>query len=387
METQLPRAATTSSRPLQNRLLRCGRGPGERSRAPIVVKPGLAGKGTWSVDPGHPSRFKGRCGACRAPTGKICCVTTGGLDDLRDAVGAALREAATRAVMPRCRALKSGEVLAKGPDDLVTAADLEAEAMISARLRELRPGVPVLGEEASHDDQGLRDRVEREGAYWVVDPLDGTKNFVAGEASFGLMVGLVENGSTVAGWIYLPVTDALYDGYLGDRVRRNGEPVTRLVTSALLTGFALTRFAPPEVRTVVEGGIASFIPPPTKGRAARPRRTHTCLRVESTSASTGERRRGTTLRARSWSHSRADDRDGSTVLPTDPAMVGLGSSSLDAPTPGPRCATLCARRVGRCSGSIPAARRAAARAASGRPPRVRGRSSGSPNPGGWRRGA
>jgi fructose-1,6-bisphosphatase/inositol monophosphatase family enzyme len=192
-------------------------------------------------------------------------VTTGGLDDLRHAVGAALREAATRVVMPRFRALKAGEVSAKGPDDLVTVADVEAEALISARLRELRPGVPVLGEEASHDDQGLRDRVEREGAYWVVDPLDGTKNFVAGEASFGLMVGLVENGSTVAGWIYLPATDVLYDGCAGGHVRRNGEPVTRPVTPATLTGFALTRLAPPEVRTVVEDGIASFVPPADEG--------------------------------------------------------------------------------------------------------------------------
>lgn len=195
----------------------------------------------------------------------MCCGTTGGLDDLRDAVGAALREAATRVVMPRFRALKAGEVLTKGLDDLVTAADLEAEELISGRLRELRPGVPVLGEEASHGDQGLRDRVEDEGAYWVVDPLDGTKNFVAGEASFGLMVGLVENGSTVAGWIYLPATDVLYDGHVGDRVRRNGEPVTRPVTPAMLTGFALTRLAPPEVRTVVEDGIASFVPPADDG--------------------------------------------------------------------------------------------------------------------------
>lgn len=192
-------------------------------------------------------------------------MTTGGLDDLRDAVGATLREAATRVVMPRYRSLKSGEVSTKGPDDLVTAADLEAEELISARLRELRPGVPVLGEEASYDDQGLRDRVEREGAYWVVDPLDGTKNFVAGEASFGLMVGLVENGSTVAGWIYLPVTDVLYDGWAGDRVRRNRGPVTRPVTPATLTGFALTRLAPPEVRTLVEDGLASFVAPADDG--------------------------------------------------------------------------------------------------------------------------
>jgi len=181
---------------------------------------------------------------------------------LLDAVGRAIRDVAATAIMPRFRALTDAEVTAKGADDVVTAADVEAEALLTARLNVLRPGLPVLGEESSHSDSGLRARVERRATYWVVDPLDGTKEFVAGRSGFGVMVALVESETTTAAWIYLPVADRLYDGALSVSVRRDGTrlppPESRPGGLEDAMGFALTRFSPPEVRAMVDERMRRF---------------------------------------------------------------------------------------------------------------------------------
>lgn len=191
-------------------------------------------------------------------------MTDSGGESLLDSVGEAMREVSASAIMPRFRTLTDAEVSAKGADDVVTAADVEAEALLTERLNVIRPGLPVLGEESSHSDYGLRARVERRATYWVVDPLDGTKEFVAGRPGFGVMVALVESGTTTAAWIYLPIADRLYDGGLAVSVRRNGtrlpspDPQPRGSETAM--GFALTRFAPPEVRGVVDGRMRGFAP-------------------------------------------------------------------------------------------------------------------------------
>lgn len=188
---------------------------------------------------------------------------TDGVDEsLLDSVGRAIRDVAASAIVPRFRALTEAEVTPKGADDVVTACDLEAEALLTERLNVIRPGLPVLGEESSHSDPGLRARVESRATYWVVDPLDGTKEFVAGRPGFGVMVALVESGTTTAAWIYLPMADRLYDGAVAVAVRRNG---TRLAPTGSsprgmenAVGFALTRFAPPEVRAVVDERMRAF---------------------------------------------------------------------------------------------------------------------------------
>jgi fructose-1,6-bisphosphatase/inositol monophosphatase family enzyme len=189
-------------------------------------------------------------------------VTDGVDESLLDSVGQAIRDVAASAIVPRFRALTHAEVTLKGADDVVTAADLEAEALLTERLRLIRPGLPVLGEESSHSDSGLRARVESGATYWVVDPLDGTKEFVAGRSGFGVMVALVESGTTTASWIYLPIADRLYDAAVEVAVRRNGSRLAptnsppRSMENAL--GFALTRFAPPEVRSVVDERMQAF---------------------------------------------------------------------------------------------------------------------------------
>lgn len=88
----------------------------------------------------------------------------------------------------------------------VTNADTEANALITDALAKLAPHIPIVAEE---------DEVLSEGGhslFWLVDPLDGTRAFVAGEPEFTVNIGLIENGLPVLGVIYAPPQDTLYAG-------------------------------------------------------------------------------------------------------------------------------------------------------------------------------
>lgn len=168
------------------------------------------------------------------------------------AVAALLRAAADEAVLPRWRALRPDQVAAKSrPDDLVTVADTEAEAIITAGLRELSPGTPVIGEEAVAADPSLLDGLTTLPAYWLVDPVDGTGNFVDGSPDFGVMAAYVESGEVAAAWIWLPVHDHLAVAVRGAGATLDGEVVASPdgppPVFADLRGWYSDRFIPPEV--------------------------------------------------------------------------------------------------------------------------------------------
>lgn len=126
--------------------------------------------------------------------------------ELDHAVAKAMREAARRAILPRYVA---GEALAadfKSVGEAVTAADRESEAILTELLQPLQPGAHIVGEEAAHHDPRLLDLLGQ-GTCWIIDPLDGTGNFAAGQQPFGMLVALADEGVPVAGWILDPVTD------------------------------------------------------------------------------------------------------------------------------------------------------------------------------------
>jgi 3'(2'), 5'-bisphosphate nucleotidase len=87
----------------------------------------------------------------------------------------------------------------------VTAADLESNAYLVAAIREACPEEPVLAEESA--DSTARLGAER---LWLVDPLDGTKEFLARNGEFSVMIGLVTDGVPVLGVVYLPARRLLY---------------------------------------------------------------------------------------------------------------------------------------------------------------------------------
>jgi 3'(2'), 5'-bisphosphate nucleotidase len=94
----------------------------------------------------------------------------------------------------------------------LTAADRAAHEVIVARLRALTPELPVLSEESAKIDYRERARWRR---FWLVDPLDGTREFVKRNGEFTVNIALVDDGAPVLGVVYVPVTGVAYLGQRG----------------------------------------------------------------------------------------------------------------------------------------------------------------------------
>lgn len=128
---------------------------------------------------------------------------------LTDQVSAIIRAVAADEILPRFKHLSAGQIREKKPGELVTEADTEAEKAMTPRLRDLIAGSTVVGEEAVAADPTLLSLLEQDGTVWIIDPVDGTANFAKGHARFAVIVALVKDGVTVAGWIYDPLTDRM----------------------------------------------------------------------------------------------------------------------------------------------------------------------------------
>jgi len=128
------------------------------------------------------------------------------IDPKTDDIEALMREAADLCILPRFRALGDGDVTEKnGPMDLVTVADQEAEVFLTERLEKIVPGSRVIGEEAVSQGTISQDLLLEDRDLWLVDPVDGTYNFVQGSDDFGVMVAFLRKGEVVQSWILLPV--------------------------------------------------------------------------------------------------------------------------------------------------------------------------------------
>jgi myo-inositol-1(or 4)-monophosphatase len=96
------------------------------------------------------------------------------------------------------------QVSLKGPANFVTMADKRAEEMLYEDLTKARPGYGFLGEEG-----GIREGADK-SHIWIVDPLDGTTNFLHSIPQFAISIGLQREGTMIAGLIYNPANDELY---------------------------------------------------------------------------------------------------------------------------------------------------------------------------------
>jgi len=108
----------------------------------------------------------------------------------------------------------------------LTQADLESNAIICAALAEYYPDIPILSEEnkaATYE--------ERKGwtYFWLIDPIDGTKEFVKKNGEFTVNIALVHNGVPVLGVVYAPVLEDMYAGKKGEGAFKNGQrlPLTK----------------------------------------------------------------------------------------------------------------------------------------------------------------
>lgn len=128
------------------------------------------------------------------------------------------------------------QISRKGPADFVTHADLKAEAIIREELETARPDFGFLMEE-SGETEG-KDKTQR----WIVDPLDGTINFMHGIPHFAVSIALEQNGQIVAGLVYEPVTGNMFHAekgrgaFLNDR-RLRVSARSKLIDAVLTTGI------------------------------------------------------------------------------------------------------------------------------------------------------
>ena len=117
------------------------------------------------------------------------------------------------------------EIEAKEDESPLTAADLAAHRIIVDGLSELAPDTPILSEESQPPEYAVRRNWAR---YFLVDPLDGTKEFISRNGEFTVNVALIEEGAPVLGVVFVPVKNVLYGGWRtedgrGAFVERNGE--------------------------------------------------------------------------------------------------------------------------------------------------------------------
>lgn len=212
-----------------------------------------------------------------------------------DRVPQILREAAHATVMPRFSKLAPEEAEFKAPEEPVTVADREAETLISRLLVELTPGARVVGEEACAADPRLLASLGQ-GSAWLIDPIDGTRNFMDGRPPFALMVALLNDGEIVGCCILDPVRDRVAQAELGggawidgERVRTADEPRH----AGDLRGIVSDAFLPAERLGIVDAvrqKVAEVLP------------TQRCAGHEYPQVATGERDFAIYWRSLAWDH-------------------------------------------------------------------------------------
>lgn len=179
-----------------------------------------------------------------------------------DRISALIDSCAQAHVMPRFRALAAHEIKTKtGPDDLVTQADIDMERALEAALIREVPGTRLLGEEGVAEGRVTLDLLrEPETGIWVVDPIDGTYNFSHGSEKFGTLLAFVQDGRTLAGWIYDAPRRAATVAVKGRGVRREGGGPFALSQTGRLAeavGSVGLKYFPKETAARLESRLAA----------------------------------------------------------------------------------------------------------------------------------
>ncbi len=179
-------------------------------------------------------------------------------------IGEILSQAARIEIMPRFGELVAGQVREKSSRfDVVTDADEAAERSISAALEAAWPGAVVVGEEATAANPTLLDAIGTADLAFVLDPLDGTKNFASGLPLFGIMVAATVRGEVALAAIHDPVCRNTAYALRGEGAWTQGEGGARTdlrVADAVplreMHAIIGTNFLPEPLRTTVNGNLA-----------------------------------------------------------------------------------------------------------------------------------
>lgn len=124
-----------------------------------------------------------------------------------DQVESIIRDVADRLIVPRFKNLHAHEIHFKGENNPFTVADIEAEAALKEQLMTLLPTSLVVGEEEFEHRPSVLDQFADDVPVWTIDPVDGTKAFIAGLPYYGVIVSLSSRNETLAGWLYDPSSD------------------------------------------------------------------------------------------------------------------------------------------------------------------------------------
>jgi fructose-1,6-bisphosphatase/inositol monophosphatase family enzyme len=189
-----------------------------------------------------------------------------------DKVSELIVDCAQQFILPRYQRLADHEVSSKtSPRDLVTQADIESEAFLERYLPDLMAGSLVVGEEGvSRGDHALEMLHQMERPVWVVDPVDGTYNFVHGKPEFGVMVTCVIGGEVAYAWIYDPLKEVMHVAEKGSGAYANTQKlrVSDRVTPDKMRGHINTKFFPEELRPAIEEKMEIFADYKSLGSAA-----------------------------------------------------------------------------------------------------------------------
>lgn len=136
--------------------------------------------------------------------------------------------------------LKQEQVSHKGDVDLLTIADREVEDFLRRELNREFPDVAFIGEESISNAPAEYDRA------FIVDPIDGTSNFVHGLPSYAISIALIDNKQTQLGIVYCPYFDNMFSAERSRGAAKNGKPIRvsttdKLINSLTFTGFACVR--------------------------------------------------------------------------------------------------------------------------------------------------
>ncbi|MFT4216420.1 MAG: inositol monophosphatase [Micropruina sp.] len=161
------------------------------------------------------------------------------------AVAEIIRQVAAEEIVPRFRSLADDEIIEKKPGDVVTVADRLAEQVLTRIFRAHDADCLVVGEEAVYADPAPLRALPTAELAWVIDPVDGTRNFADGKPDFAVMVAEVRRGVTTRGWIWQPMHDRMYIAERGAGVTCNDVPLSRQRVSEPLIGALHGRWGRP----------------------------------------------------------------------------------------------------------------------------------------------
>lgn len=174
-----------------------------------------------------------------------------------------IRESAQTHILPRYKILEDHEIGRKegSANNLVTIADEETETAMSAALLQMFPGSVFIGEEGvAKKTCSLESLKKSEGVIWVMDPLDGTHNFVHHGKEFCSMLACVINGETRFGWIYDILNDKMAMVEKGAGARFGEEPLRVAAPKPYpdTKGFLGLHYYPKEIRPLLKSGTDEF---------------------------------------------------------------------------------------------------------------------------------